>query len=349
MTQRENKLRAIRFERPDYIPMGFSINPSCFETYEPNDLFDLMEGHSFLFPDFVRPKGNFVPQFHPIAQKGKPFTDDFSCIWETSQNGITGTVTNHPLADWKNFESYQRPNPELCMGIGKIDWTEQAEQMKQAKENGIFTGGGLRHGHTFLQLIDIRGYENLMFDFADEEKNIFKLIELIEEFNMYIVKKYIDMDVDMMGYAEDLGMQIGPMLSPDHFRKYIKGSYQRLMKPARDKGCIVHMHSDGDIRTLVDDIIDGGVEVINLQDLVNGIDWIADKFKGKICIDLDIDRQNITAQGTPKQIDELILNEVKTLGTKHGGLSMIFGLYPGTPLENVKALMDAMEQYAFYY
>ena len=28
---------------------------------------------------------------------------------------------------------------------------------------------------------------------------------------------------------------------------------------------------------------------------------------------------------------------------------MIYGLYPGVPLENVRALMDAMEKYAAYY
>jgi uroporphyrinogen decarboxylase len=95
------------------------------------------------------------------------------------------------------------------------------------------------------------------------------------------------------------------LLSPDQFRKYIQPSYQRLMKPARDRNIIVHMHSDGDIRTLVDDLVDGGVEVINLQDLVNGIDWIADKFSGRICVDLDIDRQEITYGGSPAQVDAM--------------------------------------------
>ena len=152
-----------------------------------------------------------------------------------------------------------------------------------------------------------------------------------------------------MSYPEDLGMQIGPMLSPDAFRKYIKPSYQRLMAPAREAGCIVHMHSDGDIRTLVDDLIDGGVEVINLQDLVNGIDWIAERLAGRMCIDLDIDRQKITPFGTPAQIDALIREEVEKLGSREGGLMMIYGLYPGVPLENAAALMDAMEKYAPYY
>ena len=109
------------------------------------------------------------------------------------------------------------------------------------------------------------------------------------------------------------------------------------------------MHSDGDIRTLADDIIDGGVDVMNLQDLVNGIDWIADKFAGKVCIDLDIDRQNITFSGSPDQIDALIREEVEKIGCKQGGLMMIYGLYPGVPMENIASLMDAMERYSSFY
>ena len=139
------------------------------------------------------------------------------------------------------------------------------------------------------------------------------------------------------------------MLSPAHFRKYIKPSYTRLMQPARDAGIPIHMHSDGDIRSLVDDIVDSGVEIINLQDLVNGIDWIAERFRGKTCVELDIDRQKITPYGTPADIDALIREEVTKIATPEGGLCMIFGLYPGTPLENVKAVMDAMEKYATYY
>ena len=112
---------------------------------------------------------------------------------------------------------------------------------------------------------------------------------------------------------------------------------------------MIHMHSDGDIRTLVPYLLKSGVQVINLQDLVNGIGWIKQNLKDKVCIDLDIDRQRITPYGTKQDIDNLILEEVKELGSSRGGLMMIYGLYPGIPLENIKALMDAMERYAFYY
>jgi hypothetical protein len=31
------------------------------------------------------------------------------------------------------------------------------------------------------------------------------------------------------------------------------------------------------------------------------------------------------------------------------GLMMIYGLYPGVPIENIRALMQAMEKYMGYY
>jgi len=45
------------------------------------------------------------------------------------------------------------------------------------------------------------------------------------------------------------------------------------------------------------------MDILNLQDMVNGIGWIKENLKGKVCIDLDIDRQRITPYGTEKEVD----------------------------------------------
>jgi uroporphyrinogen decarboxylase len=346
---RNNYLKAVRFETPDYIPMNFHINGACFHHYPQEFLFEQMAAHRRLFPEFKQPGLPFWPDFSPVARKDEPWLDDFGCLWSTTDDGITGTVVRHPLENLAGLGAYRFPDPEICTGIGPVSWLEVDRKIRQDREAGRLTGGGLRHGHTFLQLCDIRGYENLLLDMADEDERLDILIDGIEQFNRYGVHKYISFGVDLMEYPEDLGMQTGPMLSPELFRKYIKPSYQRLMKPARDNGILVHMHSDGDIRTLADDLIDGGVDIINLQDLVNGIDWIAARFAGKICVDLDVDRQKITARGTPEQIDALILEEIQKLGSRQGGLMLVYGLYPGVPRENIVALMDAMEHYMDYF
>ena len=347
MTHKENYLRTVRFERPDYIMMTAAINNACWNSYPQEFLCEQMEKHSKLFPGYVRPKLPFTPEFGCNSIKDKPYTDYFGCTWYTTADGITGTVLDHPLEDWDRFDDYTSPDPEVCDGLNPVNWGSFREYVRTHPDQLHI--GGLRHGHTFLQLCDIRGYENLMFDMVDEEPKLWELIHMVEEFNLGLVNRMVDAGVDCVAYGEDLGMQVGPMLSPDHFRKYIMPSYRRIMKPAKDKGLLIHMHSDGDLRLLMDDILSAGVDVMNLQDLVNGIDWIQSKLKGKVCIELDIDRQNITRFGTPKQIDLLIREEVEKLGSPQGGLMFIHGLYPGTPMENVEALYDAMERYMGYF
>lgn len=349
MTEHENLLRAVRFERPEYIPMDFHINSACWHHYPQDALAELMASHQLLFPGFEKSPKKIVPKYEPWERAGRPYVDPWGCLWETTDDGIVGTVTKHPLESWDNFDSYVPPDPNKNFRMGPANWDHVAKSSRKPKAIGRLANDGLQHGHTFQLLADIRGYENLLFDMADERPQLYKLIRMVEDFNLAIVQHYIDLGAEWMSYPEDLGMQAGPMLSPQQFRKYIKLIYQRLTAPAHRADCIVHMHCDGDIRDLVDDIIDCRPDIINPQDLVNGIDWLTEHLAGRICIDLDIDRQQITRFGSPAQIDALIREEVEKLAGKDGGLMMIYGLYPGTPLENVKALMDAMERYSTYY
>ncbi|MBL7189298.1 MAG: hypothetical protein ISS70_23465 [Phycisphaerae bacterium] len=343
----ENTLRAIRFERPDYIPVVFWINPACWHHYPTDVLLELMADHNVLFPDFDAESKPQV-ELAPFERAGAPYTDAWGCVWQTTDDGITGAVTGHPLADWTDFEGFVPPDPEVTNGVMCIDWVAAKDRIVSATDANHYAGS-LEHGHAFQRLSYLRGYENLLLDMADNEPRLRRLIEIVEAFNAEIVRHYLDCSVAMMRYPEDLGMQVGPMLSPDNFRSYIKPMYERLMAPAREAGCLAHMHSDGDIRDLVADIAISGVDALNLQDLVNGIDWIAANLKGKVCIDIDIDRQQITRFGTPEQIDDLVREEVEKLGSPQGGLMMIYGLYPGVPIENAKAVTDAMERYSGFY
>jgi uroporphyrinogen decarboxylase len=183
----------------------------------------------------------------------------------------------------------------------------------------------------------------------DGEPRLNGLIDMVVQFSQGIVGRYLDLGAAVMCYPEDLGAQNGPLISPGLFRRFIRPMYERLVAPARRAGCLVHMHSDGNIHALAEDLIAAGIDALNLQDLVNGVDWIAANLKGRLCIDLDVDRQQVTRFGTPEQIDALLRSEVETLGSREGGLMMIYGLYPGLPVENVAAVMDAMERYAGRY
>ncbi len=341
----QNTLRAIRFERPDHVPMVFWISPACWHHYRPEVLFELMADHPLLFPDFS-PTEAAIAEPAPWERADRPYTDAWGCLWQTADDGITGTVTQHPLADWEDLTHFVAPDSTHTNGMTEIDWPAERCQALDARRTGKYCSASLEHGHTFQRLCYLRGYENLLLDMADGNEQLRDLVDTVEAFNLSLVQRYLDLGAAMLCYPEDLGMQKGPMLSPTLFHAYIRPVYERLTAPARKEKCLVHMHSDGDIRDLAEDLLASGIDALNLQDLVNGVEWIAAHLKSRVCIDLDIDRQQITPFASPSQIDALIRNEIEVLGSPEGGLMMIYGLYPGVPWENVKAVMDAMERYA---
>jgi len=77
-------------------------------------------------------------------------------------------------------------------------------------------------------------------------------------------------------------------------------------------------------------------------DVNNGIDNIA---KGKVSIDLDIDRQKIIPFGKAEDIDNHIKKCVEKLGSQNGGLLFLCGTYPGTPKENIDQVIKSMQKY----
>jgi hypothetical protein len=164
MNLRENLLRTVRFETPESIPMVFHINNASWQFYPQEVLQELMAAHPLLFPGFTPVQGKIIPDFSPVQRKNQPYTDPWGCIWHTTQDGITGTVTEHPLADWSAFESYQAPDPEKTDGLEPVNWENIARKISQSKAQDELVQTDLRHGHTFLQLCDIRGYQNLIFD-----------------------------------------------------------------------------------------------------------------------------------------------------------------------------------------
>ncbi len=344
MNNRSNKLKAAKRENPDHIPLTFNVSAGCWNYYPQNELQDLMAAHPILFPGFIKKTENITPAFAPWRRAGKPYTDSWGCVWETAQDGLTGAVVRHALPDWSMLPSYNPPSPDHHDGWRPIDWNKKRNQIQKARKEGRLAIGSLRHGHTFLTLTYLRGFENLVFDMFDENPQLDEVVDMVKEFNMGLVNRYVAAGAEWIKYPEDLGMQQGPMLSPELFRKYIRPVYEAIIEPARKAGCIIHMHSDGDIRDLAGDLMEIGIDVLNIQDLVNGIDWMEENLKGRVAIDLDIDRQNITRFGTPEEIRRHIREAVEKLAEPEGGLMLNYGLYPGVSLENAAAVMDAMEE-----
>ena len=97
MKDRENRLRAARFERPERIPISFGLNASCYAHYPLGALDELEAEHPLLLPGFKKPVQPSRPgpdDFAPHRRAEQAYTDSWGCVWETSENGPPA----HPAA-----------------------------------------------------------------------------------------------------------------------------------------------------------------------------------------------------------------------------------------------------------
>lgn len=348
-SNRDNYLKTARFENPEWIPMHIHMSDASWDEYRYE-----MERVAVHNPDFFphvyegwRNYDEYV--FAPAHRKDEAFIDNWGCKWETPTNGIEGVVTKYPIEDWSGLENFKMPDIDTQNDRGPKDWDEVRRANARARSDGSLVWYGLPHGFLFLRLTYLRGFENALCDMMDRDPMFEKLFDELVSYNLELVKRYVAIGPDIMGFPEDLGTQTGPIISPDLFEKWFVPAYEKLMAPCRQAGILTHFHSDGKTLGILDHQIRAGVQIVNPQDLVNGIDNLAELIKGRACIDLDIDRQSIVPFGTRQEIFELIEEEVKKLGSARGGLMMTAGIYPPTTPDTVDALCAALRKYRCYW
>ena len=114
------------------------------------------------------------------------------------------------------------------------------------------------------------------------------MIERLEEFCMELVRRPARLKPDVVVFGDDLGAQDRMPISPRTFRELIFPAYRRIFGCLRGCGIHVYLHSDGHVVEVLDQLVEAGVSILNVQDRVNGISSLKKLLKGRVCIDLDV-------------------------------------------------------------
>jgi len=335
LTERENFLRTVEFRNPEWIPVSVNLPNAVWKKYR-EELEDIVLRHPILFEGYRKGSKNFDEISLDHHEKGGYYRDEWGCIWYNLQEGTEGQVVGHPLADWKALATFQPPDP-----LAGIDWDKVKEKVSEDRQKGLVTEGF--GGRFFDRLHFLRGFENLMIDFASDPPELSRLIELVLEHDMKLINKWLEIGVDVMNFHSDIGTQRGLMISPKIFRKYIKPAYKKMFMTCRKAGTHVFYSSDGCLLEIVDDLIECGVSIHDPQLRANTLEGIAKAYKGKLCAKVDLDEQ-MFAFCKPADIRKQVKEVVKKLYSPQGGL-MIYGEpSPDVPLENIEALCSALEE-----
>jgi hypothetical protein len=312
----DDRFKAMTFSRPEAVPVGVSILPAAWMRHRER-LDEVVARHPAIFgqvkpnPNYDAVGGTYVAGKH---------IDEWGCVWENVHSGNEAIVTGHPLPNRSDVHKLRRPTA---------------------------TDGGFRHGFMYLRLQDLRGFEELMLDFAEEPPELAMLIDAVLQYNLEkaaILMRELKAEDPMVYFGDDLGMQTSLPMSPEKWRKYLKPCFRAIYRPFKDAGKYLYMHTDGHLVEIVDDLVECGVNVLNLQYRANGLENLARTCRGKVCVDLDLDRQ-LFPFATPEQLDRHVRECVAALATPEGGLWLGAEINEDVPVENVEAICAALARY----
>jgi hypothetical protein len=343
ISEKENYLRAIEFNNPEWIPITFEFLSAVWKRYG-NKLEEIIHRHPLVSGNHQRGYNRFEEK-DPVWIEGSHYKDDWGCVWHNIQDGMLGRVVEHPLIDWKNFKKFKAPDP-----LEQYDWItikERTEKERQKKLLTIAEPESFTQGGFFDRLVFLRGFENLMMDFLEETSLLDKLIDIVFEYNMKYIQKCLEIGFDIIWHHGDIGSQKGLIFNPNIFRKYFKPAYKEMFQTCQKAGTHVWYSSDGNLLEIVDDLVECGVSLHDPQVRANTIDGIKIYYKGKLCALVDLDEQMLPFCN-PDQINQQIKEIVEKIAKPEGGL-MIFAIpSQDVPLENIEAIFTAWEEYCFF-
>jgi len=310
-------IKAATYQYPEQIPVSFGFLPAVFIKYG-----DEIKKLLTKYEDLV---GNWWQNYDPYANLSESYrkggyTDVWGCVWSNEFDGMAAIVTGHPVPTREDVHTMKVPEGD--------HW--------------------LPHGFMYLILADLRGFEEVMVDFFEEPPELQMLIDKVLNYNLKQTKFMLENNKEkMVFFGDDLGMQRGLAMGPEKWRKYMKPCFSAIYKLCKDDGRLVYMHTDGDIHEIMPDLQECGVDMINPQIRANGLDNLERVCKGKIPINLDLDRQ-LFPFATTDEIKKHVEESVKRLYLPEGGLGLSIEIGPDYPLENIEAICEAASEIRFY-
>jgi uroporphyrinogen decarboxylase len=247
----------------------------------------------------------------PLDPRPVNGVDEWGCLWENIGESKMGQVLQPVIREWDDRTALKIPdirNPKI--------WEPLATAREIAGDRFLIAYGV----SLFERVHYIRGMENTWMDVAAAPEELGGLIDLMVDINLYAIERFAKAGADAFMWFDDWGLQHHLMVAPESWREIWKPRYAKVYKAVHDAGLFTFLHSCGDITSILDDLIEIGLDVIQMDQQENmGLERLGREFGGRITFWSPVDIQATMVNGSLDEIRAYCKKMVTTLGRPNGG------------------------------
>lgn len=383
MTSRERVLTALEHREPDRVPYDLTstlVTGIHYIAYEKlrdylglekkeTELFDRVQGLARVHDDVlerlqVDTRGVLTgsPFGWELQLEETPDYEQFTDVWgitwrRPKPHGLYYDMVDHPLrgADLERVKKYKWPDPKDRHRLEGLK--DEASRLAHTDCLVVLGTVGMTVGllQTFQWLL---GFEDSFYALAAEPELthyiVGKLAELDIEFWEWAIP-YLGDDIRVVLYADDYGMQTGPVFSYEMFVRYFKPWYARIFSVIKKQkpDLYIFFHSCGSSRYILGDLIESGVDIFNPVQYTSR-DMEPAELKRDFGTDLTfwgggIDTQRVLPNGTVQQVRDEVRRRIEDFAPGGGFVfNPVHNIQADVPPENIMAMWEALMEYGRY-
>jgi uroporphyrinogen decarboxylase len=354
MKHRDRVQAALNRETPDRCPMQISFTPEFADrlrtdmalkgqtVHNPHGGGNTYELERALDEDMLLTSVGWANSYYQDAES---YVDEWGIGWKSQDYetpfgvGRYTEIASHPLADAAAITTYQPPDPtrpEL--------YTEAERVIRDFKDEYWIVG--VTVVTIFETAWALRGLQQMLVDFVADPDRADTILEIPYRYHLTAAKKLVEMGVDMIWTGDDVGAQHAMLISPKHWRRFLKPRMANFVAELKaiNPDVKVAYHSDGNILAIIPELIEIGIDILNpIQPASMDPAAVKQKFGDQLCFWGSIDEQHTLPYGTPDSVRAEVIERLRTIG--HDG-GLILGpthhVQLDTPLENFWAMVNTI-------
>lgn len=194
------------------------------------------------------------------------------------------------------------------------------------------------------------GMENLLMYYVLHPQVVHDLARITTDFDLAAIDIAAQIGIDVITVPGDLAGEETTMMSPEHYREYVKPYHKILVDYAHKRGLKIVKHSDGNVWPILDDFIEVGFDGIHpIQPQCMDIGEVKEYLFEKACILGNIDCRDLLPSGSEEEVEKTVKETIEKAAMGGGYIiSSSNSIHPGCKPENYIAMINAAHKYGVY-
>jgi uroporphyrinogen decarboxylase len=355
ITRRENFLKMARRQNPQWVPLDFGASVGWkkkFEEYLGKDNIDICE----YFDYEGRWVGNApmkreTPDWRNLyyADGSLPENAKIDPVFGTARVFFEETEDARQYFPLRNITTVEEVDafPWPTRAEEKTRWAGVKEKVADYQQQGFAVH--VDGFHLFESIWDLRGFEQLILDMAEDAPVAHRLFERMGEIQLWRAEFAAKTGTDVVMFGDDVATQKGSLLGNTMWRKWIFPWFSKAIQIAKESNpeVLIRYHCCGNVSDMIDGFLDAGIDILNpCQPECMDIFALKKRYGDHLSFHGGIGVQSVLPHGTPQEVRDMTKKTLDVM-TEGGGYlcSTSHTVDKSIPIENILAMVETVREY----